>query len=134
MTADTLTPHELGALGEDMAARWLQEHQFTILDRNTRTPGVRGELDIIALDNTSAELVFVEVKTRRTTIAGWPEEAITPLKERTIRRIAAAWLASSYRISRDILPPHRGIRFDVISLLGNPTEGFAIHHFPRVLA
>ncbi|WQD12411.1 MAG: YraN family protein [Lawsonella clevelandensis] len=44
---DTLTPQELGALGEDIAAQWLCDHNFTILARNVRLSGIRGELDII---------------------------------------------------------------------------------------
>lgn len=130
---DTLTPHELGALGEDIAAQWLRDHHFTILDRNVRMPGIRGELDIIAADRDAAYIVFIEVKTRRSTRTGWPEEAITPAKERTICLIASEWLIARYTESLDSLPPHEGIRFDVISLLGNPTDGFEVQHFRDVL-
>ena len=130
---DTLTPQELGALGEDIAAQWLCDHNFTILARNVRLSGIRGELDIIASDHDAAQIVFVEVKTRRTIRAGWPEESITRAKEQTIRLISSEWLISRYKEYPASLPPHDGIRFDVLSLLGNPTEGFEIQHFRDVL-
>ena len=130
---DTLTPQELGALGEDIAAHWLCDHHFTILARNVRLPGIRGELDIIAADHDAAHIVFIEVKTRRTVHAGWPEEAITRAKEKTIRLIASGWLISLYKETPDFLPPYDEIRFDVLSLLGNPTKGFEIRHFRDVL-
>ncbi len=54
---------ELGKIGEDIAAVYLQDLGYEILDRNWRFKRV--ELDIVAhLDST---LVFCEVKTRRST-------------------------------------------------------------------
>ena len=87
---DTLTPQELGVLGENLAVQWLEDRHYTIVDRNVRIPGIRGELDIIAFDTETTELVFVEVKTRTTTIAGWPEEAITRKKH-----VRFVWLLQS---------------------------------------
>ena len=51
---------EIGNLGENIAAKYLESSGYHILDRNFRAR--QGELDIIAVDND--ELVFVEVKTR----------------------------------------------------------------------
>ena len=131
---DTLTPQELGVLGENLAVQWLEDRHYTIVDRNVRIPGIRGELDIIAFDTETTELVFVEVKTRTTTIAGWPEEAITHKKARTIRMVASEWLSHAYEEPPEGFPDHRGLRFDVLSLLGNPTEGFSFRHFRDVLS
>ncbi len=66
----------LGASGERRAASWLEARGYRILDRNWRCPS--GELDLVA--ELADELVIVEVKTRRGSAMGAPEEAITPAK------------------------------------------------------
>ncbi len=70
----------LGKLGELLAAKYLQERGFTIIERNYHAG--HGEIDLIARDGDT--LVFVEVKTRKSTQFGLPEEAITPKKLREI--------------------------------------------------
>lgn len=52
---------DLGALGEDLVARWLHSQSWTILHR--RWYCYWGELDIVGQPQPG-ELVFVEVKTR----------------------------------------------------------------------
>ncbi|HLP17986.1 MAG TPA: YraN family protein, partial [Bacteroidota bacterium] len=49
-----------------------------------------GEIDLIVQDHD--ELVFVEVKTRRGTRFGLPEEAVTPLKQHLLKRTAEGYL------------------------------------------
>lgn len=59
------TRRELGRLGEDLAVRYLEEKGFLCIERNWR---VRlGEVDAIMMDKEA--LVFVEVRTRRSTSA-----------------------------------------------------------------
>ena len=67
----------LGAQGESLAAEFLQELGFEVLERNWRS-GRRGELDLVMNDHGS--IVAVEVKTRRGHGYGSPFEAITALK------------------------------------------------------
>ena len=67
---------ELGKWGEDIACRFLESHDFKILERNYFTP--YGEIDIVS--GYDDVLVFVEVKTRTSTGFGAPEEAITKTK------------------------------------------------------
>lgn len=74
----------LGRLGEQKAGEYLQKQGYQILERNFRTGW--GEIDIIARDNQF--LVFVEVKTRLSKKFGIPEEAITPVKLATIKKMA----------------------------------------------
>lgn len=69
-----LTPKQFGALGEQYAAAWLEEHGWTTLSRNWHTR--YGELDIVML-NPEYTVVFVEVKSRRSMHYGYPQEAIT---------------------------------------------------------
>ena len=57
----------LGRLGEDLAARHLEQAGWQIVARNWRTR--RGEIDIVARDGEW--LVFVEVRTRRAAPTRW---------------------------------------------------------------
>ena len=52
---------ELGNIGEQIAAEYLENNNYQIIKRNFYCKN--GEIDIIAKDNN--EFVFVEVKTRR---------------------------------------------------------------------
>lgn len=107
---------KLGAWGEDLAARYLRRQGVKILHRNYRTPV--GEIDIIARDKKN--LLFVEVKTRRSTVCGLPAEAVGPTKQRQILRTAEWFLQQS---KLDKLQP----RFDVVSVLGEGDQA-AIEH------
>ena len=70
-----------GAVGEDLARRYLERNGYEILDTNIKFSRVC-ELDIIA--KIKKTIVFVEVKTRKTDAFGTPAEAITPAKYQNI--------------------------------------------------
>jgi len=108
---------ELGASGEEAAARFLRKKRFDIIRRGFRFH--RGEIDIIAYDRDT--LVFIEVKTRRDLECGLPEEAVTPAKQEQIRKIAEAFLAVSHL-------ENALCRFDILSLLRESDGGFRIRH------
>lgn len=77
----------LGQRGEHLAAKYLEQHGYRLLERNWRCQA--GEIDIVAeLDGL---LVIVEVKTRRTTDCGHPLEALTPTKIARLYRLAVLW-------------------------------------------
>ncbi|MFP7833864.1 YraN family protein [Marisediminicola sp. LYQ134] len=78
---------ELGRRGEDLAAAHLSGKGLTILERNWRCP--LGEIDVVARDGST--IVFVEVKTRSSSLFGHPLEAITTVKLARLRRLAGAW-------------------------------------------
>jgi putative endonuclease len=80
----------LGRTGERLAAEELARRGYRILERNFR--GMRGEIDVIAEDEGSGDLVFVEVKTRRGSSYGLPEEAITFRKRQKLLQVAAYYL------------------------------------------
>jgi putative endonuclease len=104
----------LGRFGEDLAADHLRACGMVILDRNWRTRS--GEVDIVARDGDV--LVICEVKTRTTAAFGHPLTAVTPIKVRRMRRIAAEWLAArGLRV--------RCVRFDIIGIL-TPRNGAPI--------
>lgn len=101
-----LAKDAVGRYGEDVAARHALGLGWTVLDRNWRCPD--GELDLVALDG--AELVVVEVKTRRSDRFGHPSLAVTPDKLSRLRRLTAQWLAA-----HDVHPA--SVRIDVVAVV-----------------
>jgi len=96
----------LGAYGERVAARHLQEQGLVVLDRNWRCSD--GEVDIVLRDGD--DVVFCEVKTRRGDSFGPPSLAVTHDKVRRLRKLACHWLAEARVRPREI-------RFDVVEVL-----------------
>ena len=78
----------LGQLGEDVAVRHLQGLGYVVLQRNYRCE--YGEVDIIARDH--GRLAFVEVRARRGTAFGTPEESVTPRKQQRLVTVARNYL------------------------------------------
>lgn len=113
-----VSPHSLGRQGEEAAVRYLKKKHYQIRERGFRLS--RGEIDIIASHKKT--LVFVEVKTRRDSSFGYPEESVTPQKIKQIKKIAQGYLTVNKLY-------HMECRFDVISLLYDPPNGFSIRHF-----
>lgn len=103
--AERFRARPLGQRGEDAAARHLQRLGYRILARGVDSP--LGELDIIAVDGRT--IVFVEVKTRRTTDAGHPADAIDERKERRITQAALAYLKANGFLKYSA-------RFDVVAI------------------
>jgi len=75
----------IGRQAEEYAVMYLQEKGWRIIDRNWTCS--EGELDIIA--ELGEELVFVEVKGRRSERYGGPESAVHERKRQHLRD--AAW-------------------------------------------
>ncbi len=82
-------PHLLGQEGERLAAAYLLNKGYRIIERNYRFH--RNEIDIIALHGRT--LCFVEVKTRLSSAKGHPAEAVTLPKQHEILKAARAYLA-----------------------------------------
>jgi putative endonuclease len=87
----TLTRVQLGTMGEALAVDHLTRMGLRVLHRNWRCR--YGELDVIASDEASRTVVFVEVKTRTGDGYGGLAHAVTPRKVRRLRRLAGLWLA-----------------------------------------
>lgn len=112
----------LGRYGERLAEEYLVEKGLRVLDRNWRCQ--HGEIDLVAFDDASRTLIFVEVKTRTGLGFGTPLEAITQAKARKLYELARMWMkAHSVRASR--------VRVDGVGvLLGR--EGRKISHLEAV--
>jgi putative endonuclease len=106
-----------GRHGEELAVQYLKKKKYQILETNFKFG--RGEIDIIARDKET--LVFIEVKTRKTTAFGFPEEAVTPRKQNQIRAIARGFL---YQKKLKLSP----VRFDVIAVCLRSPQDYSIHH------
>lgn len=78
----------LGDSGERVAALFLQERGYKIIETNFRTRG--GEIDLVAEDQDG--LAFVEVRVRRSNLAGMPEESLTPRKRTRMLAMAMEYL------------------------------------------
>ena len=114
-----MSRQEVGSWGEDLAATYLTERGYTILERNVRTS--YGEIDLVAqkeiggregeggIDEESV-LVFVEVKTRRSTKYGLPEEAMTSRKQAHLLAAIQSYLQSHPELAGSW-------RVDVIAIL-----------------
>ena len=79
----------IGKYGEDLACKYLESKGYKIKERNYRT--FLGEIDIIC--EYKKNIVFVEVKTRRSDKFGYPEEAINFIKQRKIIKNALCYLS-----------------------------------------
>lgn len=80
----------LGKTGEDIACEFLKSRKYTILERNFRCK--YGEIDVIAIDIKTKELVFFEVKTRKNLNYGTAAEAVNNLKKKHIYRSAEYYI------------------------------------------
>ena len=80
-----------GDLGERIVAEHLERLKYNIRETNFRCP--QGEIDIVAQDGDY--LVFVEVRTKRSSSFGTPEESITPAKKTRLVSTALNYLQSN---------------------------------------
>ena len=105
----------LGKKGEMLAARYLLDKGYAILEYNWRCG--HKEVDIIAMQRDV--LVFVEVKSRATDAFGDAADAVTPAK---ISRLISAAEAYVQRKKIDL-----AVRFDIVTVVGD-CEPHTIEH------
>jgi len=99
--------HDLGRLGERLAAEHFERLGYEVLTRNYRTRF--GELDLVAAD--AETLVFCEVKTRRAG-SGAPWDSLGGRKRSQVRSMAAAWLCEVRE-----RPRTAELRFDAVGVI-----------------
>ncbi len=106
-----------GKQGEQLAADYLKQRGYVLVDTNWRRVG--GEFDLIAQQGET--LVFVEVRTRREGIEA-AFESISPRKRRVLERLAYRYL-EEHQLEIDW-------RIDVIAIATNPLK---IEHIENAL-
>ena len=116
---------KLGDWGEEVAGRFLERQGFRILDRKYRSTW--GEVDLVTRDGR--DLVFVEVRTRRSNAFGSPEESITDAKA---DRLVATCNDYLQKHPDNLLGDHpdsvAGWRIDLVSVLPVPGKPPRISH------
>ena len=96
---------QTGRRGEEIAAAYLVEKGYKVVQRNWTCPS--GELDLIMEDGDT--LVFVEVRTRRGNRFGTAEESVTPAKQARLIELSGAYL-------QEMTPAHPAWRIDVVAV------------------
>lgn len=98
---------KIGDEAETLACAYLEKKGWKILERNYFFD--HAEIDIIARD-TQAIIVFVEVKMRRNTQFGHPQEFVTEAKVQHVFNAAEAWIYANKMNEQPV-------RFDIIAIL-----------------
>lgn len=111
---------EFGNKGEDIACEYLIKNGYEIIERNKHFSRFC-EIDIIAKQKDT--LVFVEVKTRKTSNFGTPFESITKTKYNNLKIGVMTYIQES-KIK------HPNFRIDVIGITLNPT--LKIEHMKNI--
>ena len=105
--------HLFGTTGEQLAGNYLQQRGFKILFTNWRYSHY--EIDIIASKNNVVH--FIEVKSRRSVLFGYPEEAVSRKKFNNLKQAAVAF--------QYLQPQTINIQFDILSILAEKDKPIA---------
>ncbi|ROI07892.1 YraN family protein [Chryseobacterium sp. H3056] len=108
--------NDFGTLAEELAADFLVEKGYKILQKNFRYQ--RAEIDIIA--EFQNQIIVVEVKARGTDIFMVPEEAVTKTKIKLLVLAADQYL-KQHNIRQEV-------RFDIITVLPDNSGKLEIKH------
>ncbi len=102
--------NKTGSIGEEIAAKYLTENGFKILERNWRFSN--WEVDFIA--SSKSVLHFIEVKTRRTKRYGNPEDDVSIKKMGNLINASEEYLLQNAGWKR--------IQFDILSIFIEKNE------------
>lgn len=108
---------EFGRAAEKVAAAYLVQHGYDIIDRNYRTS--RGEIDIVSLRDEC--LVFTEVKASRSRSNWYPGDRVNLVKQRKIALAAQDFIGG-------FTTGYTQVRFDVLLLIELPGNRWKIEH------
>ncbi|WP_119788922.1 YraN family protein [Flavobacterium anhuiense] len=111
--------NDLGKLGEDLAAAYLEENGYSIVERNFVIQ--KAEIDIIAQKDSI--LAIIEVKTRSSLDFGSPQDFVKQKKIQLLIKAVNAYINDRKKDFQEDLE----IRFDIIAVHKNG-ESFAIEH------
>ncbi len=112
---------DTGIRGEQIALDFLLGLGYQLVAKNWRCRS--GEIDLIMMDGNI--MVFVEVKARRGSGYGLPQEAVGSKKQAKIRRLAQYYLMVAKRDEQDL-------RFDVVAITFPGDQEPLIEHLQGV--
>ena len=121
MNEITITRQTTGKTSESLAADFLRQQGFVVRSTNYRA-GRYGEIDLVCQDKDT--LVFVEVRSRRTSSGGLPEESLSFGKKNRLLRAINHYLQKC--------PADIPYRVDVITVLWKKESPPQIEHFANV--
>ncbi len=120
------TAQQIGDIGERLARTHLESKGYSILATNYRCRW--GEIDLIARHGSA--LVFVEVRTRRGSAYGSPEESVTQSKAQRLMLSAQHYIDSAAE-----RPDEVEWRIDVVAIqLGPGRRVVSVRHLENVVA
>lgn len=105
-----------GKKGEGIAAKYLKNKGYKILEKNFRKP--YGEIDIIA--QKGENFAFVEVKTRKNDLYGTPAEFVTAKKQERLKKAAYTYIQQNDLDAE--------FTFDIIEVYLNEEKVIKINH------
>lgn len=108
----------IGSIGERLATDFLSAKGYRIVQRNYFAFKV--EIDLIALDESTNQIVFIEVKTLQNDYFQQPYEEVNLKKQRNIIKAADIYLRR-HNIEKEA-------RFDVISIVLKTDSQVKITH------
>lgn len=117
-----MSPDDTGKSGESAAREFLEAQGLVFRAANVRSPF--GEIDLVMENPRMVELVFVEVKTRRGTGFGSPQESVTVSKLAKLRSLVE-WYRQRVRWTGHV-------RLDVVGVLLRSGREPDITHIPYV--
>lgn len=117
-----LSPHEVGLIGENLAAAFIESHGWEIIEKNWSC--YSGEADLVIKDGD--EYAFVEVKTRVKTGADdpLPELNVTANKIKKYKKIIYAYQSCH--------PEAAKARFDVMAILLKTDRKASVHYIKDI--
>jgi putative endonuclease len=100
--------NRLGKTGELLAKEFLQESGYTFLKCNYRFERAEADLIFIRGEGKDKEIIFIEVKTRRSKKFGEGEESVDAKKQAQIRKAAEGFLYENegyrdYQLRLDVI-------------------------------
>lgn len=108
---------DIGFYGEDLALSYLESNGYHILDKNFKTK--TGEIDLIC--SYKGLIIFIEVKSRYSTLYGKPLEAVTYSKQKQIINLSKLYILKKKLFDHNF-------RFDVIEVNFKNDDSFSINH------
>ena len=116
--------YNLGKLGEKIAEKYLIKNKYTIIEKNFYSK--QGEIDIIAEEKDTREIVFIEVKTRTNSKYGRPKDAVTINKRKHMYKAAEYYILKNKIAKKDIT-------LDVVEIYANSEKNIKIIHLERAI-
>lgn len=114
---------KIGKIGEIKSVEYLEKNNYEVINKNFNCKF--GEIDIIAIDKKTKELVFIEVKTRTNFSYGMPIDSINNKKIKHLKNSIKYYISNNKVKGKDI-------RIDAIEVLIRKKICY-IHHVKAIL-